>query len=336
MLYREELERREYEILSEKATKSAASRGRLVSEEKCDLRTEFQRDRDRILHSKSFRRLMHKTQVFLAPEGDHFRTRLTHTLEVAQIARTISRGLNLNEDLTEAIALGHDLGHTPFGHNGEEILNKIHLAGFKHNVQSLRVVDVLENTSSRRGLNLTQEVRDGIVNHTGSKLPLTLEGQIVRISDRIAYINHDIDDAMRSGVIEMKDIPKPSLELFGRTHRERINNMVVDVIRNSDGKEKIYQSEPFKKELDSLRTFMFENVYKSSRVKREEDLAKVEVVLSSLYDYFLQNVQQLPEDLKKIAQEDGAEEAVKDYVAGMTDRFALNTYTELFVPKAWK
>lgn len=336
MLYREELERREYEILSEKATKSATSRGRLVSEEKCDLRTEFQRDRDRILHSKSFRRLMHKTQVFLAPEGDHFRTRLTHTLEVAQIARTISRGLNLNEDLTEAIALGHDLGHTPFGHNGEEILNKIHLAGFKHNVQSLRVVDVLENTSSRRGLNLTQEVRDGIVNHTGSQLPFTLEGQIVRISDRIAYINHDIDDAMRSGVIEMKDIPKPSLELFGRTHRERINNMVVDVIRNSDGKEKIYQSEPFKKELDSLRTFMFENVYKSSRVKREEDLAKVEVVLSSLYDYFLQNVQQLPEDLKKIAQEDGAEEAVKDYVAGMTDRFALNTYTELFVPKAWK
>lgn len=336
MLYREELERREYEILSEKAAKSAASRGRLVSEEKCDLRTEFQRDRDRILHSKSFRRLMHKTQVFLAPEGDHFRTRLTHTLEVAQIARTISRGLNLNEDLTEAIALGHDLGHTPFGHNGEEILNKIHPSGFKHNVQSLRVVDVLENTSSRRGLNLTQEVRDGIVNHTGSKLPFTLEGQIVRISDRIAYINHDIDDAMRSGVIEMKDIPKSSLELFGRTHRERINNMVVDVIRNSDGKEKIYQSEPFKKELDSLRTFMFANVYKSSRVKREEDLAKVEVVLSSLYDYFLQNVQQLPDDLKKIAQKDGAEEAVKDYVAGMTDRFALNTYTELFVPKAWK
>lgn len=336
MLYREELERREYEILSEKAAKSAASRGRLVSEEKCDLRTEFQRDRDRILHSKSFRRLMHKTQVFLAPEGDHFRTRLTHTLEVAQIARTISRGLNLNEDLTEAIALGHDLGHTPFGHNGEEILNKIHLSGFKHNVQSLRVVDVLENTSSRRGLNLTQEVRDGIVNHTGSKLPFTLEGQIVRISDRIAYINHDIDDAMRSGVIEMKDIPKSSLELFGQTHRERINSMVVDVIRNSDGKEKIYQSEPFKKELDSLRTFMFANVYKSSRVKREEDLAKVEVVLSSLYDYFLQNVQQLPDDLKKIAPKDGAEEAVKDYVAGMTDRFALNTYTELFVPKAWK
>lgn len=336
MLHREELERREYEILSEKAAKSAASRGRLVSEEKCDIRTEFQRDRDRILHSKSFRRLMHKTQVFLAPEGDHFRTRLTHTLEVAQIARTISRGLNLNEDLTEAIALGHDLGHTPFGHNGEEILNKIHQSGFKHNVQSLRVVDVLENTSSRRGLNLTQEVRDGIVNHTGSQLPFTLEGQIVRISDRIAYINHDIDDAMRSGVIGMKDIPKSSLELFGRTHRERINNMVVDVIRNSDGKDGIYQSEPFKKELDSLRTFMFANVYKSSRVKREEDLAKVEVVLSSLYDYFLQNVQQLPDDLKKIAQKDGAEEAVKDYVAGMTDRFALNTYTELFVPKAWK
>ena len=198
------------------------------------------------------------------------------------------------------------------------------------------MVDVLENTSSRRGLNLTQEVRDGIVNHTGSKLPLTLEGQIVRISDRIAYINHDIDDAMRSGVIEMKDIPKPSLELFGRNSPGADQQYGSGCDPKQRRKRKIYQSEPFKKELDSLRTFMFENVYKSSRVKREEDLAKVEVVLSSLYDYFLQNVQQLPEDLKKIAQKDGAEEAVKDYVAGMTDRFALNTYTELFVPKAWK
>ena len=240
----------------------------------------------------------------------------------------------MNENLTEAIALGHDLGHTPFGHSGEHVLNRLCPDGFIHCEQSVRVVEVLEKKG--QGLNLTWEVRDGIRNHRTSGHPATLEGRCVQLADKIAYINHDIDDAMRSGVIGMKDIPKPSLELFGRTHRERINNMVVDVIRNSDGKEKIYQSEPFKKELDSLRTFMFENVYKSSRVKREEDLAKVEVVLSSLYDYFLQNVQQLPEDLKKIAQEDGAEEAVKDYVAGMTDRFALNTYTELFVPKAWK
>ena len=279
---------------------------------------------------------MHKTQVFLAPEGDHFRTRLTHTFEVSQIARTIARALNLNEDLAEAIALGHDLGHTPFGHNGEEILNKIHPGGFEHNAQSLRVVDVLESTASRKVMNLTMEVRDGIINHTGAQLPFTLEGQVVRISDRIAYINHDIDDAMRSGVIHLDDIPQSSLALFGRTHRERIDNMVRDVVENSDGRERIYQSSDYKTELDHLRTFMFANVYKSSRVKREEDLNKVDVVLSSLYDYFLEHVEALPEDLQLIAEMDGKDEAVKDYIAGMTDRFALSTYTELFVPKAWK
>lgn len=336
MLLRESLEQREFEILSEKAAKSALSRGRAMEEEKCDLRTDFQRDRDRIIHSKAFRRLMHKTQVFLAPEGDHFRTRLTHTIEVSQIGRTIARALNLNEDLVEAIALGHDLGHTPFGHNGEDVLNKIHPGGFEHNVQSLRVADVLESTASRRGMNLTAEVRDGIVNHTGSLKPFTLEGQVVKISDRIAYINHDIDDAVRSGVISIEDIPQTSLILFGRSHRERINNMVSDVVRNSEGADAVLQSENFKEELDNLRRFMFANVYKSNMVKKEEDLNKVDVVVSSLYEYFLDNTHKLPEDLRAIAETDGKAEAVKDYIAGMTDRFALHTYTDLFVPKGWK
>lgn len=336
MLMREDLEKREKEILSPMAAKSGESRGRAFPEDKCRIRTEFQRDRDRIIHSKSFRRLMHKTQVFLAPEGDHFRTRLTHTIEVSQIARTIARALNLNEDLTEAIALGHDLGHTPFGHNGEDVLNSVHPGGFHHNLQSLRVVDVLEATSSRRGMNLTAEVRDGIVNHTGSGRPFTLEGQVVKISDRVAYINHDIDDALRSGVISMEDIPKTALELFGYSHRERINNMVTDLIKNSDGREEISQSPQFREELNKLRTFMFSHVYKSGRVKREEDLAKVEVVISSLYNYFLRDPSRLPDDLRQVAEEDGVNEAVKDYIAGMTDRFALNIYTELFVPKSWK
>lgn len=336
MLMREDLEKREKEILSPMAAKSGESRGRAFPEDKCRIRTEFQRDRDRIIHSKSFRRLMHKTQVFLAPEGDHFRTRLTHTIEVSQIARTIARALNLNEDLTEAIALGHDLGHTPFGHNGEDVLNSVHPGGFHHNLQSLRVVDVLEATSSRRGMNLTAEVRDGIVNHTGSGKPFTLEGQVVKISDRVAYINHDIDDALRSGVISMEDIPKTALELFGYSHRERINNMVTDLIKNSDGREEISQSPQFREELNRLRTFMFSHVYKSGRVKREEDLAKVEVVISSLYNYFLRDPSKLPDDLRQVAEEDGVNEAVKDYIAGMTDRFALNIYTELFVPKSWK
>ena len=336
MLTREDLEKRELEFLAPSAAKSCKSKGRSVPEEKCAIRTEFQRDRDRIIHSKAFRRLMHKTQVFLAPEGDHFRTRLTHTIEVSQIARTIARGLNLNEDLTEAIALGHDLGHTPFGHNGEEVLNTIHPGGFEHNVQSLRVADVLEMTSLRKGMNLTAEVRDGIVNHTGSRKPFTLEGQVVKISDRVAYINHDIDDAVRSGVISMDDIPRKALETFGYSHAERINNMVTDIIRESDGKDEILQSPLFKDELITLRSFMFSHVYKSSRVKKEEDLAKVEVVIKSLYEYFLKNPDKLPEDLQEIAAANGINEAVKDYIAGMTDRFALNVYTDLFVPKSWK
>ena len=228
------------------------------------------------------------------------------------------------------------MGHTPFGHNGEDVLNMVHPGGFEHNVQSLRVVDVLESTATRTGMNLTGEVRDGILNHTGGGKPFTLEGQIVKISDRIAYINHDIDDALRSNVISMDDIPESSLKLFGYSHRERIDNMVTDVIANSTDRDEIFQSESFRDELNKLRSFMFSHVYKSSRVKREEDLAKVEVVIRSLYEYFLKNPDKLPEDLRLIAEKDGINEAVKDYVAGMTDRFALNIYTDLFVPKSWK
>jgi len=335
MLKREDIERRE-ELLAPGACRSAMSKGRVVFEEPCAYRTDFQRDRDRIIHSKAFRRLMHKTQVFLAPEGDHYRTRLTHTLEVTQIARTIARSLNLNEDLTEAIAMGHDLGHTPFGHNGESVLNDIHPGGFRHNVQSLRVAEVLESTPNRKGMNLTFEVKDGILNHSGSLPAATLEGQIVKISDRIAYINHDIDDAIRSGVIRMEDLPKTAIALFGQGHRERIDCMVGNVVSYSDGKDFVTMDDEHKKELDLLRSYMFENVYRSQRVKKEEDLAKVEVVISSLYDYFLKHPEKLPEDIFALADVDGIHVAVKDYIAGMTDRFALNLYADLFVPRGWR
>ena len=335
MNFREDIENREYRTLDERAAKSGSSRGRTRPEEKCEYRTAFQRDRDRIIHSKSFRRLMHKTQVFLAPEGDHYRTRLTHTLEVAQVARTIARILNYNEDLTEAIALGHDLGHTPFGHNGEAVLNQIHPGGFKHRVQSLRVVDILESTPKRRGLNLTAEVRDGILNHSGPDLPMTLEGQIVRYSDRIAYINHDIDDAIRSGVLRAEELPEENIQVLGQSHSDRINNLIDDIVHASEGKNRIQLSEPFQQALDELRTFMFRNVYESAEVKREADLNKVEVVITQLYDYFLKHEKKLPEQYQRIAEEDGAQEAVKDYISGMTDRYALSLYSDLFVPKFW-
>jgi len=335
MLYREDLEKRE-ELLAPGACRSAQSKGREVYEEPCRFRTEFQRDRDRIIHSKSFRRLMHKTQVFLSPEGDHYRTRLTHTLEVSQVARTIARNLGLNEDLTEAIAMGHDLGHTPFGHNGEMVLNQIHPGGFRHNEQSLRVVEVLESTPSRKGMNLTFEVKDGILNHTGSLPAATLEGQVVKISDRIAYINHDIDDAVRSGVITLSDLPKEPISLFGTGHRERIDAMVSNVIFNSDGKDRVSMDDEHAEQLNLLRSFMFENVYRSQRVKKEEDLAKVEIVISSLYNYFLQYPEKLPEDHAELLERDDIHVVVKDYVAGMTDRYALNLYSDLFVPKGWK
>lgn len=329
------IEQREYEILSPFAAKAAESRGRFLFEEPCDIRTDFQRDKDRIIHSKSFRRLMHKTQVFLAPEGDHFRTRLTHTIEVSQIARTIARSLNLNEDLTEAIALGHDLGHTPFGHTGEKILNDIHPGGFKHNVQSLRVADYLESTANRRGMNLTQEVRDGILNHTGKDVPFTLEGQIVKISDRIAYINHDIDDALRSGVISYDDIPIECINVLGRDHRNRINTLVTDIIENSTDQDHISMSKNCAHYMNLLRNFMFEHVYHNENVKKVEDLAKVETIVESLYNYYLKHPEKLPADLYAMISEFGEQEMVKDYIAGMTDRFAMNQYTEIFMPKGF-
>lgn len=333
MQMRLDLEERELRELSPFATKSVNSRGRVTEEIQCEYRTVFQRDRDRIIHSKAFRRLMHKTQVFLSPEGDHYRTRLTHTIEVNQVATSIARILNLNMDLTNAIALGHDLGHTPFGHNGEMVLNSIHPGGFHHNVQSLRVVDVLEDHNNKRGMNLSHEVRNGILNHTGKTIPDTPEGQIVKLSDRIAYINHDIDDAIRSGVISTEDLPKTSLELFGRSHGDRIMNMIENVVKNSDGKPYVSMDEEHTSELNLLRSFMFKNVYKSSSVKKEEDLAKIEVVITSLYNYFLSNPEKLPEDLQLIAKEENTNVAVKDYVAGMTDRFAFKMYSEIFVPQ---
>ena len=336
MILREDLEKREYEMLSPFAAKAAETRGRQYEEEKCEVRTDYQRDRDRIVHSKSFRRLMHKTQVFLAPEGDHFRTRLTHTLEVSQIARTIARGLALNEDLAEAIAMGHDLGHTPFGHNGEEFLNERHPGGFRHNVQSLRVVEVLESRNGVRGMNLTFEVRDGIVNHTGSATPATLEGQIVKFSDRIAYINHDIDDALRSGVIKESDLPADCVAVLGRNHRTRINTLVYDLIRNSDGRDQIIMSDECKFYMDKLRSYMFENVYHSKVVKKDEELDKVRNMIFSLYDYYVKNPKALPAETRGMIGEFGIDEVVKDHIAGMTDRYALNIYSELFIPKGWK
>ena len=333
---REEQEKREYEILSPFGCKVKETKGRVFKEEPCHLRTDFQRDRDRIIHSKAFRRLMHKTQVFLAPEGDHFRTRLTHTIEVAQIARTIARALQLNEDLTEAIALGHDLGHTPFGHNGEMVLNEIHKGGFSHNIQSLRVVDLLEEGSNRRGMNLTLEVRDGIRNHSGKDIPFTMEGKVVRLSDRIAYINHDIDDAVRSKVITLDELPKDCIKILGRSHRERIDFLVWDVIKNSENKNEILQSKEAFEAMNKLREFMFVHVYKNENVKKASDLSKVRLIIESLYNHYINHPEELPETYKNLIGEYGVYEMSKDYIAGMTDRYAMNLYEELFIPRPWR
>ena len=332
---RVDIEKREHLYLSSFATKSDESRGRLVPEEKCVIRTDFQRDRDRIIHSKAFRRLMHKTQVFLSPEGDHYRTRLTHTIEVSQIARTISRGLGLNEDLTEAIAMGHDLGHTPFGHSGEAILNQIYSRGFKHNVQSLRVVDILEFNGDRRGMNLTQEVRDGILNHTGPVMPFTPEGQVVKTSDRIAYINHDIDDAIRSGVITADDLPADSIRVLGKTHKQRIDTLVKDMIAKSDNKAVIGLSEEKLNAMNELRAFMFKNVYHNKTVRMAEDVARVETILKSLFDYYMDNPDLLPVDLIEMKNEYCTEDLVKDHIASMTDRYADNMYRKIFAKAEW-
>lgn len=303
----------------------------MTPEAPCPIRTEFQRDRDRIIHSKAFRRLKHKTQVFIAPEGDHYRTRLTHTLEVAQIARTVARALRLNEDLTEAIALGHDLGHTPFGHAGEEVLDRLVPGGFRHYEQSLRVVDKLEQG---HGLNLTWEVRDGIRNHTGDLKPHTLEGQIVHIADRVAYINHDIDDSLRAGIINQEDLPADALAVLGSTTRERINSMVTDLIATGQTQAEIKMSPAVQEATDSLRQFLFQKVYIGSRAKAEE--GKVKRVIEQLYHYYLEH----PQTIAGFGTQDADAEAsweqkVTDYIAGMTDQFAINCYVQLFIPRGF-
>ncbi len=329
MLFREEVEEREKVNLSEFATLVVNTRGRAVGEEKCPLRTDFQRDKDRIIHSKAFRRLMYKTQVFLPMEEDHYRTRLTHTLEVSQIARTIARGLRLNEDLTEAISLGHDLGHTPFGHLGEQKLNEIHKKGFRHNEESLRIVDVLENGHNKKGLNLTEEVRDGILNHTGLGTPFTLEGQIVKISDRIAYINHDIDDAYRNGTLKKEQLPKESIKFLGEGHSQRISTLVLDMINTSNGKDQISLSEEAAYHMQELRTFMFKTVYLNPKVNRGPLEAGEGEIVEYLYDYFLKNTCEISEDMKYLIDIYGVEETVKDYVAMMTDRYAVKVYNKI-------
>ena len=324
MAIRKEIEKLEEKVLSAYAAISSKTKGRQHPEERCNIRTEFQRDRDRILHCKSFRRLKHKTQVFIAPEGDHFRTRLTHTLEVSQISRTIARALRLNEDLTEAIALGHDLGHTPFGHIGERVLDSLSKNGFKHNLQSIRIVETLEGG---RGLNLTWEVRDGIRNHTGPQIPATLEGQIVRISDRIAYINHDIDDAIRANIISIDCLPKDCIEVLGKTHRQRINTMVEDVISFSMNKPYIGMSELVGQATNELRNFMFARVYTDSVSKSEVE--KANRIIQDLFYYFLKNIHKLPEEYTNVISQDGEEQGVCDYIAGMTDRYAVSLYKSL-------
>lgn len=337
MNLRQICENNELKTLSKFATKSKDSKGRVFKENKCDCRTDFQRDRDRILHSKSFRRLMHKTQVFLSPEGDHYRTRLTHTLEVSQISRTIARALGLNEDLTEAIALGHDLGHTPFGHTGEKVLDKLMPLGFCHNKQSLRVVELLETKSNLyKGLNLTFEVKDGILNHTGDKLPCTMEGEIVRYSDRIAYINHDIDDAIRAGIINVEQIPVEYKEILGYSHGERINNMINDIIDKSIDKTHINMNDKIKDATLKLRQFLFENVYYNSTAKSEDE--KASFLIESLYNYYLVNYKRIPKFYYNLIEYCGCsvEEVVKDYISGMTDRFAIKVFKELYLPNPWE
>lgn len=327
---RKKREQLEDQILSPLAARSCNSKGRQEFEEECSVRTAFHRDRDRIIHSKAFRRLKHKTQVFISPEGDHYRTRLTHTLEVAQIARTAARALTLNEDLTEAIALGHDLGHTPFGHAGEVALNNVY-GEFKHNEQSLRIVESLEGG---KGLNLTWEVRDGILNHTGNCLPSTLEGQIVKIADRIAYINHDIDDALRAGILKREELPRDVSAILGETSSQRINTMVRDLIENSLNQLIIQMSPGILRVMLDLREFMFENVYVGSEAKKEDQ--KIKKMFINTFRYFMENPQEIPLEVRTIqGKEDSLERRVCDYIAGMTDTYFITLYQKLFIPKPW-
>ncbi len=321
---RERIEKKEQMYLSPLAQKSSETKGRSRFEISCELRTDFQRDRDRILHSKAFRRLKHKTQVFFSPYDDHFRTRMTHTLEVSQIARTISRALDLNEDLTEAISLGHDLGHTPFGHSGERVLNELMPNGYKHNEQSVRVVTFIED------LNLTQETLDGILNHSYDCLPSTLEGQVVRLSDKIAYINHDIQDAIRAKIISNDDIPKESVEYFSTTNRIRLTKIINDIVENSYGKDKILMSDACFKQFINLRTWMFNHVYNNSPAKQAED--KAQNVIRRLFEYYC-------EELKRIYPSSSDENIMQtacDYVSGMTDRYVLIKFEQYFLPAPLK
>lgn len=363
MTIREKQEAWEQRYLSPYAALSRESRGRDIEEPQCDLRPIYQRDRDRIIHSKSFRRLKDKTQVFLSPEGDHYRTRLTHTLEVAQNARTIARALRLNEDLTEAIALGHDLGHTPFGHAGERALStalwevletQLTDAGkqgteeyhrrlfgedgsprqfFHHNEQSIRVVERLEKKG--RGLNLTWEVRDGILNHRSSGIPATMEGKIVRYADKIAYINHDIDDAIRADIISEADLPERATKCLGHSTRDRINAMIHDIVKNSENQPNICMSPPVAEAMQELRSYMFQHVYFNSKAKSEEK--KAEIMVRQLFTYYYDNSHEMPEEYRQmIAEGEATEMVVCDYIAGMTDTYAVHTFGNIFVPKAWQ
>jgi len=329
------LKERTYQIeaafLSKYACKSVETRGRDRQEQPCEMRTEFQRDRDRIIYCKAFRRLKNKTQVFFSPEGDHYVTRLTHTLDVAQIARSIARALSLNEDLTEAIALGHDLGHTPFGHSGERILNKLSPVGFQHNVQSVRVVEVLERDG--KGLNLTVEVRDGILNHKKSGTPLTLEGKCVSVADRIAYINHDLDDAVRAGILKTEDVPEDIRKVLGNSSRERINTAISSVYRTSAGKNFVRMDKSVEEASEALRAFMFDRVYLSDSARGEEE--KAERMLTATYGYFVKYPEKLPATFFNLIESCGKEQAVCDYLSSMTDRYAVYTFNKIFVPKGW-
>ncbi len=327
MNLRETQEQTELKVLSQYATKAALSEGRLRFEEQCPGRTVFQRDCDRIIHSKAFRRLMHKTQVFLAPFDDHFRTRLTHTLEVSAIARAIARGLKLNENLEEAIALGHDLGHTPFGHAGETVLNEMCEEGFSHSRQSLRVVDVLE---SKKGLNLTMEVRDGILNHSGKDMAYTPEGKVIKFADRIAYINHDIEDAVSAGILKASELPKKYTDILGSTRRERINNMIENIVENSKDNPDIKMSDEFYKAMMGLREFLFERVYTCFEI--ESEMTKAKDLLKYLYTFFIKNTDRMPEEYISMLNENTKERVVCDYLAGMTDRYAVNVFNGIIVP----
>lgn len=332
MTIRENFEEKEYKVLSPYAAFSRESKGREQFETECDIRTVYQRDRDRILHSKAFRRLKDKTQVFLAPQGDHYRTRLTHTLEVSQTARTVAKALGLNEDLVEAIALGHDLGHTPFGHAGEAALNQVCPQGFAHYRQSVRVVELLEKEG--KGLNLTWEVRDGIMNHRTAGSPGTLEGQVVRLCDKISYIHHDMDDAERAGIIREDDIPITIRVVLGGSSRERLNSLIHDMVINSTGQQQIKMSAEVEDAMKALRELMFNYVYRSPVAKKEE--VKAKRMLTELYLYYLKNPQAVSLEYQQLMSKgEPVERVICDYISGMSDQYSIEKFKEIFVPQGW-